>query len=64
MHNAIKQLNFKHKTSPPPNSNFQHTSYYKEKFNKSTTSAQQKHKNQTNINFKITNNCHKVLKKQ
>ena len=47
MHKAIKQLNIKHKTPPPPYTNFQLTSYYKEKFNKSTTATQQKQENQT-----------------
>ena len=53
MHKAIKQLNIKHKTPPPPYTNFQLTSYHKEKFNKSTT--QQKQENQTHINVIITN---------
>ena len=55
MHKAIKQLNIKHKTPPTPYTNFQLTSYYKEKFNKSTTATQQKQENQTHINVKITN---------
>ena len=55
MPKAIKQLNIKHKTPPPPYTNFQLTSYYKEKFNKSTTATQQKQENQTHINVKITN---------
>ena len=46
MHKAIKQLNIKHKTPPPPYTKFQLISYYKEKFNKSTTAAQkQQHGN-------------------
>ena len=55
MHKAIKQLNIKHKTPPPPYTNFQLTSYYNEKFNKFTTATKQKQENQTYINVKITN---------
>ena len=39
IHKAIKQLKIKHKTPPPPYTNFHLTSYYKEKFNKSTTAT-------------------------
>ena len=55
MDKAIKQLNIKHKTPPPPYTKFQLTSYHKEKFNKSITATQQKQENQTHINVKITN---------
>ena len=46
MHNAIKQLNIKHKTPPPPHTNFQITSYYKENILYSeVNSAIKSHKN-------------------
>ena len=55
MHKVIKQLNIKHKTPPSLYTNFQLFSYYKEKFNKSTTAIQQKQESQTHINVKIIN---------